>query len=263
MDKYLNVFREDLRRSLFSKQFIVAIVGIFLVFFLSSVGYISEKNYDVLFFFKMTLDIGVFILILPIFCALPYSDSVYNELLHSNFKYQFVRSNIKIYGSSKISVCIISSFLAMVIGISLFIMVMRIRYPLVNTQDIYYEIYSVDDVYGFLLGQHNNIYFAIFIFFLGISSSVFSLTGILCSLYFPYKMTIIMAPFIIFFIFNEIGAWLRLPFLRISYLMYGKDIFGNPLVNIIYTTLVFVVINTLIGKCFLKKLKRKIKNAEC
>lgn len=261
--RFINVFRNDLKQALLSIQFLVAIVGVFFVFLMSSLGYMSEKNYDILFFLKMTLDIGVFTLILPIFSTLPYSHSTYDELHTNNFRYRIVRSDLNTYAISKILTCVISSFFSMFLGVCIFILMMRFRYPLVNVQDIYYEIYSIDDIYGFLLAEHAGIYFLIFIIFLSTFSSIFSVIGLLCSLYFPYKMTIIMAPFIVFFILNEIGAKLSIPFLRISFLMYGKDLFGNVFANIIYVIVVACTSIIVLSKCFLRKLKWKVKNGEC
>lgn len=260
---FLNTFRNDLKQALFSIHFFVAILGVFLVFFMSSFGYMGEKNYDILFFLKMTLDIGMFTLILPIFSALPYSHSTYEELQSNNFRYRIVRSNLNTYAISKILTCVVSSFCSMFLGVSIFMLIMRLRYPFVNVQDIYYEIYSVDDVYGFLLAKYRGIYFLIFIMFLSICSSVFSVIGLLCSLYFPHKMTIIMAPFIVFFILNEIGSKLNIPFLRINFLMYGKDLFGNAFANIVYVIVVACIAIIVLSKFFLRKLRWKIKNGEC
>ena len=122
--KYISM---EFRRSLFSLNFWVGILGVSLAHFIS-IHKVVENVISVYNTYQCAVYFTPYIISL-IFCVLPFGLS-FCEDMENNFIQQIVlRKNLKMYVFSKVIIIYITSCLAMVLGTILFVFIINIKAP--------------------------------------------------------------------------------------------------------------------------------------
>lgn len=258
MSQFINLLRMDMRRSIFSVRFILVVIGITLVLFFSSFYYLLEGSEHILYIFRITLSIGTFRNMLIVLCTIPYATSFYEDINDNFFNCIKYRTTVVKYSLSKVVMCAISSGLALALGIIVYMLILRIKMPLVIVGAHNYNSACTNSAYGtFLMEGYPILYFGTFIYLLSIGCGFFSIFGLVFSAYLPKKLIPIISPFIAYFIFNEIDGWINNTQFSVNKLMRGYTFNTSILVNILWASIVFFVLDIILYIVFEKKMKER------
>lgn len=250
----------DLRRSFLSIGFILAIIFIIIVFYLGYRDVLSSPQMDVLDYFISSKTVGNMGDLIISLSVLPSAMS-FVEDLHSNFiRSLIVREGIIKYSLSKIISAILSSTAAVFISLSLFIILLSFKIPLVIKGVNNYNFYVEYTAFGQLIDAgHYIIYFFMQILLVAIVCSIFSLVALVVTTYIPNKFLGIAAPIIVFFLLKVSGEAIKLPlFLQTSLILKGNKLMPSDNIYLIYILGFFLVVNTLLGILFYKGVKRNV-----
>jgi hypothetical protein len=251
----------DLWRSFISIEFLLATVGVCLVYY---IGCWSELKFshDVLNLFKFSSVNSTFYLILVLVAVLPYSTSFCSDWNSQYIKPTIIRNGITKYCFSKIITCALSSGCAFALGMAIFIISLRLSlgYPLVTPSEGDFTFYATRTLGGeFLLSGHYILYFLIYIFFGFLTGALWSVVGLYASTYIPNRFVSLCTPFIIYYASNiftrTFPVWLRL-----NRITEGMCIIKGTLESLVYATVLFSFLTLIIGVLFLQKVKRRLAN---
>lgn len=231
--KYISM---EFRRSLFSLNFWVGILGVSLAHFIS-IHKVVENVISVYNTYQCAVYFTPYIISL-IFCVLPFGLS-FCEDMENNFIQQIVlRKNLKMYVFSKVIIIYITSCLAMVLGTILFVFIINIKAPWIC------EIDKLDNdllAKMFILKGYPMIYFVIKAFYSGIISSVISLVAAVLSLFWQNRMFVLSIPFIVYCILlYYVKDVFKLDIRELFNPVYGKN-------NMIISFLLSIGITILLG----------------
>ena len=241
--KYISM---EFRRSLFSLNFWVGILGVSLAHFIS-IHKVVENVISVYNTYQCAVYFTPYIISL-IFCVLPFGLS-FCEDMENNFIQQIVLGkNLKMYVFSKVIIIYITSCLAMVLGTILFVFIINIKAPWIC------EIDKLDNdllAKMFILKGYPMIYFVIKAFYSGIISSVISLVAAVLSLFWQTRMFVLSIPFIVYCILlYYVKDVFKLDIRELFNPVYGKN-------NMIISFLLSIGITILLGGYVYLKLWRQ------
>lgn len=119
----MGVIKCDLRRAIRSREFILAVLIMTIVGYIALgksvmfLGAHSLRGYEIplLALYEVFKSNGMFLMSIPIACALIYGTAFYDELNYRFIMFSLSRSSGKIYIQSKIAAIIVSSFLAVLL----------------------------------------------------------------------------------------------------------------------------------------------------
>ncbi|MEW8955936.1 hypothetical protein [Clostridium sp.] len=257
----MRILLMDFRRSFLSFGFIAASVGTCILLFLGDWGDIIRRDSDILSYFNVSVSIGGVLPLIMLLCSLPYTTNFCSDWNSKFLRPTLIRSGVYKYSWSKILMCSLTSFLSIVFGAWLFMIILSFKVPLVNTSAQNYNVYATKTFGSLLLGGNYITYFALRIYTMAISSSLFAVLGLYISTYIPNKFVALTSPFICFYVLSEVAYGMGLPsWLQIELIMKSSFNLGGNFINIIYCSLLFITLTIVVGILFTKNVKRRINN---
>lgn len=261
----MRIILSDYYRSFTSKKIYILLFFVIIVCVLSLGDYIKyimkNDDADVIYFFNLLLDIGIFKNMIILFaagtCSAFFCDDWNNRYINS----MIVRSDNKKYCISKFITSGTITFIVSFLGILLFCLFISLFIPLYN--DYSYEE-SLLEPYGFIITKFNPwLYIIIKIFNFSISCSFWSLLGITVSTFKTDKFLALVSPFIGYYLLSEISECLP-GFLKLRLITYSYDIIDKPLIpTLLYTISFWTILSTILLIIFIKNLKRRFENEIC
>ncbi len=259
MKQLLITMSTDLWRSFSSKNFFIAVIGVYIVHF---IGVWSEISYaeDILFLFKFFSISSTFNMLVILFCAFPFSTSFYSDWNSQFIKLSVIRSGINRYGFSKFIACAVSSGTAIALGMSLFILSLLLKIPLVSSNSSNFRFFAETTLGGeLLINKHYILYFLIHIYLWFLAGALWSVVGLCSSTYILNRFVALFTPFILYYfinlITNSFPMWLRL-----NVITQGRCIMGGLFGSLLYITLLFCTITFGIGLLFVRNTERRLAN---
>lgn len=253
----------DLKRAFLSKNFLIAVLGVSILFLLPALGDLRHSTQDVAYFFNMSSQIGRLANVLVIFCTLPFAWSFCNEWNTKYIRFSVIRRDVTAYSWSKIAACGISSGLSVVLGIVVFLFLSFLwGNPLVSTQSLNFETFS-DSYFGvFLKSGEYLLYFFSFLWLYFLSGMFWGILGLCISGFLPNVFVVITAPFVLQYTISNVFTQYHFPrYVDLYYLGNGRfDLSKSPYVNLFYGTLVFVGLSLGAGYIFSKSVRRRLAN---
>jgi len=201
----LGNIRVDLYRAFFSFGFLLSVVGMCVALFssASTEGNSIKSGSDVLYLYRVAHLQGFSILYI-IFATLPFATSFCTDWNNQFIRPTVIRTNIKNYGISKIFSCAISGGSAVALGEILFILLLRLYFPLVDSQSHMFANAVSDPIYGSLLLSGNFItYFVLHVIVSFFAATFFAVLALWISTYLTNVFVTFSSP-ILFFFFSEI-----------------------------------------------------------
>ncbi|MBX4262783.1 hypothetical protein KTC96_23275 (plasmid) [Clostridium estertheticum] len=249
----------DVRRAFCSFGFLLAILGVCMVYYAGAMTFFSYA--DILFMFKYATEGSSFNHVLLLFCALPYTTSFCNDWNSKYIRSIIARMGTKRYAASKIISCALSSGTAMVLGILLFIFPLLLRIPLVatNARLANYKQFVATLGGSFLLNGHFIMYFIIYIYLAFLAAAFWSVLGLCVSAYIPNKFVALFTPFIGLYVLAYITCYFPI-WLQVNKITTGNFIINGTFISLIYATLFVTVLISCFGLLFHKAIKRRISN---
>lgn len=259
MGRYL---KTDFYRMVSSRQFYIAIFGMTILYYMSGFQFTFQ---DVCASYTCTKMLSVAILAYA-FCAIPFS-GCYVEDEENHFWYLAIqKGTIKKYVWSKVVVCFLGAVLTMIIGVTLFAVVLHMHFPFVlDDNAITVQLRDVD-AFGFLLYKDTALlYFICSAGMNGLLGGVFALLSAYLSLYEKNRLFTICAPIIgYYFLENFLTNTLNMPDSANLAVIFSSDLslFQDTLLDVFYAIVVAVIALVIIGILTVKKIEREIHGAK-
>lgn len=204
---FLKSFATNLKQRIISPSFVVMTIIAALSYIISS---IDELKYgwnfhrsDVLYFWNISQNIGYFTSI-SILCCTAINCTAFLNDYHSNYyRNCILRSGKLNYTLSKYLSCVVTGGLTLALGLVIFILILRIRFPLVAENSSYLEQYirSSDLMFTgkILESGHYIVFFAVQTLLAFLFGALWSAVGICISAFITDKYVSSFSPYIIWY----------------------------------------------------------------
>lgn len=258
---FLKSFATNLRQRIVSPSFAVMTIFAALSYVLSS---IDELKYawafhssDVLYFWDISQNIGYFTSI-SILCCTAINCTAFLNDYHSNYYRNCVlRSGKLSYTLSKYLSCVITGGLTLALGLVIFILILKTRFPLVAVDSGCLEQYirSSDLIFtGKLLeGGHYVGFFAVQTMLAFLFGALWSAVGICLSVFITDKYVASFSPYIIWYTSRHILSGM----FRTEVVFNGNYNIGGVGGSILWAVAYFGVIIIVLGVVFCNKAGRR------
>lgn len=262
MKKLFSELKVDLKRAFFSYRFLLAIVLVVLLSYISIIQeYVSYPGGNIVYYFEIFVLGGSFTLITLIIAVIPYGPSFCVDQKSQFIRLVQIRTTVGAYTWAKVIAVALSTFVAIIVGYIITLFLFSLHLPLVGSDYLEYGYQIINDtVIGSLLEIHPLLYLSVRICIIGASCMFWATFALLISAYFPNAFVVYVSPIITYYVFiNSIGKLLP-SFLKLNLLFTGIANIGVPLVSFIYILGLFLVLSIISGMLFSKKVKRRLAN---
>lgn len=266
-----NTILSDMKTA-FRPPLFFAIVGVVLCFCIDNwgdlVGSFHNPNlyseYSVTcvhyFFFNSISFGGVFMGYLScMLSAVPFATNYSHEFKGGITIYRMTRCGRKVYAQSKILTSALSGGLVMILGGSIFILILSTYLPLVTPSKL---IEAQEFPYYSALSVGNGIpYFIIILYILFLSGAFWSSVGMCISAYYPNPCVAVCSPMIVRFLLVEVGRLAKLPAaLRVDKLLNASAVFFSEPITLITLTLLVIFICWICFTLFYKRVAERLED---
>src|SRR5699024_2194139 len=149
---------------------------------------------DVIYLYGMGTGGGSLFLMTGILPLFAFSTTFASEWGQRAASFWIVRSGIRNYATSKVIASALSGFLTTSVGLSLYVFLMRMNYPLFSNP-------STGDAYASLLEFDMPIRYLLFhISHISLTSALFAVVALWVSTYLPNQFVTVAAPLVIYFV---------------------------------------------------------------
>lgn len=260
MKRFFNTLKCDLKRSVASYPFGLAVIGYVVVTLLTMFDelpffQIGSTSLVYIFYIFRYLD---FHSVYLIFAAIPSTLLFCSDWDNQYIRFAVLRSMKRTYAASKGIACFLSAFMVIVLSNSLLLVLFGIRFPVwCESSGIslggYATLDAPDRIYVFFL--------------IKILCEAFC-AGFLCvfALWLSTKIinafVVLAAPLLSYYIFNTVGAYFGLPvFLNLSILSKGDLCIGDdPKLSFFTTAAILLGLSVMFGISFVKNCIRRIEH---
>lgn len=254
--KKTKYFKADLKRVFMSGRPIIAIGGVAFALFLS-IYRMMDIEISVYHVYLEAIYFIPFILSLT-FCALPFAGTICEDIEYGYMRIAVLRGELKKYVGAKVLMIYLSSILTMILGTIIFILLVHMKVPWMNEEDILYH-----DVFTniFLKSQHYVLFFSSYAFSLGLLSGNLSILATFISLFWPNRLLVLSVPFIAYYLQIYYGGAIfkGIPQLDISQMFNpSNNVWNNPIVSAVWPLFISILFGGCLGVCIYKTLKRRI-----
>ncbi len=234
----------------------IGVMGVFAVCLINLRGMLINEHTTVLDRIDLFLDLDAFRKLVVIFAALPFTANFADEWKNNVAMHCITRKGIKKYALSNVAFCVAAAFLAVFIGIMLYMLVMSLftefDRPDMNTHAGYPYCEFLNDGPRFL-------YPVIRVFVFSVSCSAWCAMGLMLSALIPNKYVAVCSPVVASYVIERITIQFPVEF-NLHSLSLSVPLIGNSLVTFIYTLLIFGGISALCGFGFYFILRKRVQN---
>lgn len=223
------ILKEEFCRNVFTKKFLLAVVSIMLVMCLSNLedvmSSIKNSSGSVVYLFELTINGGWFFSAMFFIAASMGSTGFYYDYTTNFLSSILARENRSRYLCAKYIASFASTFLAVAGGVILAILVLWLLFPLCRPDRDIANI--VMTPYRTLLWNGNYIgYFAFRTILVAAAVALWSMAGLVVSVFKMDLLYIITAPFVINYVTGRFMMYFPECF-NLDYLMTGYPILGD------------------------------------
>lgn len=193
----LRYIKMDLYRSIFSLQFWVAILGVFLTMWFG----VAKKDSDIsVFDTYMMITYGMPFMLTIVFCAFSYAGSICEDYENKYINFEVIRGHLGAYVLSKVVVIFLSAIIVITIGTIINVLARRCILPWIVNDSAFYEgALKGGGLKCILKKGHYLLYFTLASMQLGIMIGVFSVFSSYISLYISNKLLILSVPIMTYY----------------------------------------------------------------
>ena len=255
-----SMLRVDFRRVFSSFGFYATVLCKFLVFLLSASEEIQlvagSEGASVYYFFNAVNSFNSLADIMLIVATLPFALSFCEDWQNKYYRSLLIRSNISSYCWARALVCFLTTFLAIFLGMMVFIGVLSIWFPITAPGDGEFDIFKV-----FALNGKPMVSLTFFCVIRGFASAFWSIVSLTFSAYIANVFVALTAPLIV----NKLLAVLfniLLPYrYSISFLTEGIVDMGSWSWSLAFPCLLFTVLSLILILLFKSRAKEVLHNA--
>ena len=235
----------------------IGVLGVFAVCLANLRGLLITPDTTVMDRIDLFIDLDAFRKLTVIFAAVPFTANFADEWKNRVTAYCVTRKGVKKYAASNVLLCAVTSFLALFLGILLYMLVMSFfvdfdtpgKY-VGDTGYPYCELYT----YG-----PRWLYPIIRVFIFSVSGSMWCVMGLMLSAFVPNKYVAVCSPVVASYVVERITMQLPVKFSLYS-LSVSFPLIYNSVVTFIYTTMFFTVISAVCGFVFYFVLRKRVRN---
>lgn len=257
MKVFLNTLYSDLKRLIFSKVFLGALLTYILVSFLTLAQEVQDIGDTSIMYIRMIQEYLGFYIIYVLFAAISCTPVFCVDWENRFYRYSVVRSSPNYYAVSKAIACFFSSFSFIFLGEWIQILILRlINLPLTdlrfeNNLGIFDAFSKPDKVL---------IYFLLTILLKSLNAGFLSVLSLYLSSKIPNIFVALATPILSFQILSTVANALRAP----DYFVIRKISLGQININdsftqsFLYSVFFYIVLTALCTLLFVKNCKRRI-----
>lgn len=234
----------------------IGVLGVFAVCLMNLRGMLITEYTTVLQRIDLFLDLDAFRKLVVIFAALPFTANFADDWKNNVTMSCITRKGIKKYAVSNVLFCVVTAFLAVFIGMVLYMLVMSV-FTEFDSPDL-----NVHAGYPYCELLNNGprwLYPVIRIFVFSVSCSAWCAMGLMLSALIPNKYVAVCSPVVASYVIERITIQFPIEFNLYS-LSLSVPLIVNSLVTFIYTMLMFLGISALCGYGFYFVLRKRVQN---
>jgi len=209
---FIRTFLNDLKLRLISPGFWIMTLIAAAAYTASSMEEVdfawNSKTSDVLYFWDLSQNIGFFTPLSLLCCTALNCTSFLKDYQSCYYRSSMLRSGKRNYMISKFLSCVTAGGLTLALGLIIFVLFLRLRFPLIADNSGYLELYvhNADRVFtGELLeGGHYIGFFAMYVFLAFLFGAVWSAVGICVSAFITDRYVASFSPYVIQFVLDFI-----------------------------------------------------------
>lgn len=246
-----------------SPLFYLAIIGLCGMCFISVWQYLTGmdgnfKGTNVLYFFEIFIDLTMFKKLVVIFAAIPFAASFCSDWNCQYIKPVVIRSGVRKYTWSKVTICFISAFLTVFVGLIIFILLLSLKMPILPVENIQDSV--VAPFAPLATGPLPILYILARVFVFSLAAALWSVVGLAISAYIPNRFVAIASPVIASYLLEELTSYLP-GWLNIYYLERSRNVIKEgPAVSFIYFCFIFILLAIISGLIFSRQVRRRVQN---
>ncbi len=256
--------RTDFKRCFTSKEFIIGVVGVYLVLLW---GIISSGTLegDTVLYSVYWSTFGVQFLLTMVFCAVSYAGSFCEDLEYLFLRQILLREKSMPYCIIRSAVIFLAGIVTFLVGIFFFVCSLRLFMPWVKTDDSVYMAAIQGSSFHMLL--KNGHYFTWFLFSslqYSILMGILSLAAAYFSLFFKNKLLTYAIPVIVYYFTTRFLGKATASDLRFdlnAIFAYNGNLFGDDLLSFCYAILWGLAAWLLLTILIYRKVGRLVENA--
>lgn len=259
--QFFNIIAIDFKRAFYSYHFLIAVLGVAISCF-ATIPFIGYYQVDVVYVW-LKIHTKSQSMLTFLFALYPFALCFYHDFEYKNIHNIIGMISINLYGLSKISIGILSSCIAYMLGKLFFVLILSMELPFSNP-----SMGTIDNMKGSgflffsLLEQDKFIdYFILSSLLQGLCAGVLMLVALLLSLFIFEKAVIFSIPIGIFYILNNyLRNGLGLPMYFDIYQIFGgiETIWNSDIISFLYGVFCAMVLWIILGYWIIRKLKKRI-----
>lgn len=234
----------------------IGVLGVFAVCLANMRGLLINEHTTVMSRIDLFLDLDAFRKLTVIFAAVPFTANFADEWKNNVTTFCVSRRGIKKYAASNVLLCAVTSFLAVFLGIMLYMLVMSV-FTEFDRQDL--NIHSGFPYCEFLNNGPRWLYPVIRIFVFSVSASMWCVMGLMLSAFIPNKYVAVCSPVVASYVVERITIQLPVQ-MNLHSLSLSVPLIYNSFTTFIYTMLVFTGISAVCGFVFYYVLRKRVQN---
>ena len=218
---------------------------------------VTIPRIDLAYVMDLLMDLSLFQQLVILLAAIPTAAGFCNDWCCQFIRPVVTRSGIHRYALSKLLICALTSFLVVMIGMTLFFSVMSLYLPAAHDNPINAPV----PPYGSLLeGPAPFLYILCVASLFALSASLWAVVGLAVSARLPNKFVAVSTPLIASYLVQELTKSLP-PQFNLYYLSRARNILGQgAAVSFLYSAFVFMALIGLAGYFFYVTVQRRVQN---
>lgn len=235
-----------------SFSFLLSTLGVTIILLLTAYGWFHDQT-DVVYLFASSIGGGTLFIITGILPLFSFSTSFASEWEQGATSFWLIRTGVRNYSINKILVSALTGFLTTCLGMLLFILLLRIRFPL-------FVFNNTGDPYTYLLDDGKPMIYLIFnIFHYSLSSALFAVTALWVSTYIPNRFIALASPLALYFVIFRFTTRLNIPqYLKINTIVEGGYHTGVPFQTFLFKLIPVLVLCGLMGFATVRQIRRRV-----
>src|SRR5690625_2125285 len=252
MSSFFSLFKANLSRSMISFSFLLSTLGVTIILLLTAYGWFHE-NTDVVYLFVSSISGGTLFIITGILPLFAFSTSFASEWEQGATSFWLIRTGVRNYSINKVLVRALTGFLTTCLGMLLFILLLRIKFPL-------FVFNSTGDPYAYLLDDGKPMIYLIYnIFHYSLSSALFAVTALWVSTYIPNRFIALASPLALYFVIFRFMTGLDIPqYLKINTIVVGGYRGETAFNTFLFKLIPVIILCGLMGFAAVRQIRRRI-----
>ena len=258
-------FASDLHRSLFSGGFVLCVLSVFLVQVQPIAADMMLEGATVIYLYRLSAETGSMQWIMPCVAAIVYSTSFYVDWHTRYHRMMLTRGERRSYIVSKLIVCQLASFVAVFLGMAVFIGFLCVRFPLADYAKGGDVIAWAESSFGQLLLDGKPYLFMLAQCLMrGLGAALWGTAALAVSAFIQNRFVILLSPIILYYVWEYIDAYLArtlFPGYRgVRYLELGITNYLSPIDALFHTAGVLILMLAIWSGVFAFGSGRRLQN---